>query len=75
MAKASEQKQESEEPATTGTHRHVGLHPDTLANGRSVGPGEFVDLTAEEIEDPHNAALIEAGVLLDTAAAEEGGSA
>lgn len=40
-----------------------GGHPQDLASGRMVEPGETVDLTEEEIEDPHNKALIESGLL------------
>lgn len=46
------------------THRFVGDHPDVLADGRPVAPGEFVELTDEDMQDPHNADKIEQGLFL-----------
>jgi hypothetical protein len=37
----------------------------TLADGRSLVPGETVDLTADESKDLHNKRLIEEGHLLE----------
>lgn len=45
-------------------YKWVGLHPQDLASGRMLAPGERVKLTDEEATDPHNAALIEDGTLL-----------
>lgn len=42
--------------------RYVGSTADTLANGRPVGPGEFVNLSEQEESD--NQALVEDGRLL-----------
>lgn len=42
-----------------------GLHPQDLASGRLLEPGETVELTDEEARDPHNKALIDSGVLFD----------
>ncbi len=44
----------------TYTSRTAG----TLANGRPVGHGDTVKLSAEEAKDPHNAAMIESEVLV-----------
>ena len=47
-------------------YKHLGEHADELANGRPVGPGEILSLTAEEEKDPHNESLIERGILVST---------
>lgn len=47
-------------------YRFVGMHADTLASGQPIEPGEFVNITDEEIEDPHNAALVHDGLLIGT---------
>lgn len=39
-------------------------HVIDLADGRTAGPGEFVKLTAEDLKEPHNKALIDEGHLL-----------
>lgn len=46
-------------------YRFVGDHADSLANGRPVAPGEYVKLSKEEINDHHNAQLIEDGKLIE----------
>ena len=52
--------------------RSVSSHVEDLASGRTLAPGEFVDLTKEEQKDPHNARLLEEGILISTDATEEG---
>lgn len=47
-----------------------GLHPQDLASGRMLEPGEVVDLTDEEVQDPHNALLIEQEILFSIEEAE-----
>lgn len=47
-------------------YRFVGQHLDDLADGRTLEPGLFYDLTADEVADPHNAARITDGVLIET---------
>lgn len=47
-------------------YRFVGNHADQLADGRPVAPGEFVNLSDEEMEDPHNAMLATDGHLIGT---------
>lgn len=39
-------------------------HIVDLADGRTAGPGDFVELTEEQVKDPHNVSLIEEGRLL-----------
>lgn len=47
------------------TFRWVGSsHPQSLASGRMLAPGETVELSAEEARDPQNAVLIEEGGLI-----------
>lgn len=47
-------------------YKLVGLnHPQDLANGRMLAPGEVVKLSAVEEKEPHNAALIEEGILVE----------
>jgi hypothetical protein len=43
----------------------VGSHADTLGNGRPIGPGEEIDATDVDLDDPYNQALIENGILAD----------
>ena len=43
------------------SHIVTAAHPITLDSGRMVGPGEEVKQLKEK--DPHNAALIEGGLL------------
>lgn len=49
---------------TAASYRFVGDHPDVLANGRPVEPGEFVNLTDEDVRDPYNETLIHDGRLI-----------
>lgn len=56
-------------------YRYDGAVPDTLGNGRPLAPGDVVTLEAVQdladgetpsglgVDDPHNARLIESGVL------------
>lgn len=55
---------------TTLQYRFVGDHAEVLANGRPVEPGEFVDLTEDELRDPFYEDLIHNGNLIGT---DEGG--
>jgi hypothetical protein len=50
-----------------GRYRFVGDHADTLASGSPVGPGDFVELTDEESDEPHNKMLIDDSKLIDAA--------
>jgi pyruvate/2-oxoglutarate dehydrogenase complex dihydrolipoamide acyltransferase (E2) component len=40
-------------------YRYMGSHADMLNSGRPIEPGEFVELTEEELKEPHNAMLLE----------------
>lgn len=54
--------------ATDYTHRYVGNHPQEFVFGESslmLGPGDFVTLDAEALEDPVYKEMVETGVLLD----------
>jgi hypothetical protein len=46
------------------THRFVGQHPEDLANGRVLAPGEAVKLTDQDTQDDHNKRLIDEGRLI-----------
>lgn len=46
--------------------RHAGAHPEDLADGRMVAPGEAVFLTDEEAAEPFNQAKIADGVFIPT---------
>jgi hypothetical protein len=43
----------------------VGSHAQEITGGRVLAPGEYVDLSKEEQEDQHNAALIEGGGFIE----------
>lgn len=44
------------------THNHT--HPETLASGADLAPGESISLTKEEAELPANKRLIDEGIVL-----------
>lgn len=44
--------------------RSVSSHVEDLADGRTVPPGEFIELTDDELQDPHNLRLLQEGVLM-----------
>ena len=46
----------------------VGDHPEDLADGQMLAPGETAKLSKEDEEDPHNLRLIEEGKLIDVEA-------
>lgn len=50
----------------TKQYRFVGEHADNLASGRPIEPGEFVDLTDDDVRDPFNEAMIADGLLIGT---------
>lgn len=56
-------------------HRNISSHVEDLHDGRVVEPGGFAELTVEEEKEPHNARLIEEGLLIPApeAKAQEGG--
>lgn len=41
-------------------------HPEDLADGRVIGVGETVELSDEDLSDPHNQRLLEEGLLIST---------
>ena len=53
--------------------KNVGLHPEDLDDGRVVGVGETVNLTKEQLENPHNSRLVDEGILLSTDDKKTGG--
>lgn len=55
----------------TTRYRFVGQHVDDLHDGRVLEPGAFVNLTAADLEQPHNARLVEEGLLVDADKKEE----
>jgi hypothetical protein len=43
---------------------YVGTHSGVLASGQPVAPTELIDAKRIDTDDPHDAALIEDGVLV-----------
>jgi hypothetical protein len=60
---------------TASKYRYVGRHIDDLADGRTVEPGQTVALDEAAVADPHNARLIDEGLLVDTNPAKKEESA
>ena len=52
-------------------YKFVGEHPEDLASGQLLEPGESVNLTNEEADDPHNQALMADGKLIGTGDASD----
>jgi hypothetical protein len=52
-------------------YKMVGDHPEDLADGRVLGPGEEADLDKDAVGDPHNQRLIEEGLLIEAESGEE----
>lgn len=52
---------------TKPSYRYVGTHVDDLHDGRTLQPGGFYSLSPDEAAHPHNARLIDEGLLVDTA--------
>lgn len=46
------------------SYRFIGSHADQLSSGRPITPGEFLELTDEELREPHNEQLAADGLLL-----------
>jgi len=64
----NDKKEAAVDPAANATHRYIGTHAQELVKGESsyfVGAGDFVTLSAEDLEDPVTAELVESGLLLD----------
>jgi hypothetical protein len=40
-------------------------HPENLASGRVVAPGEVFERSALDMDDPHDTRLVEEGVIID----------
>lgn len=47
-------------------YRFVGRHIDDLADGRTLEPGGFYHLNADQAALPHNKQRIDAGLLIPT---------
>jgi hypothetical protein len=52
--------------ASASEYKCISDHAEDLSGGQIVAPGESVKLTKEEVEDPHNARLIEESKLIPT---------
>lgn len=52
-------------------YRNVGAHVEDLASGATVGVGETVDLTKEDLKESHNQRLVDEGVLISTESKEK----
>lgn len=50
----------------TYEYKNVGAHAEDLEGGRVVGVGEMVELTKEQLRDPHNERLVAEGILIPT---------
>jgi pyruvate/2-oxoglutarate dehydrogenase complex dihydrolipoamide acyltransferase (E2) component len=46
-------------------YRNVGNHAEDLADGRMVGPGEYVEIDDEQLKEGRNADLIDTGVFIE----------
>jgi len=53
-------------PEPTTQWRYVGNHAQDGAGGAMFGPGDFVDLTQAQVDDPFNKRLIDEGLLIPT---------
>lgn len=42
-----------------------GWHPESLASGRTVVPGELFDRSALNLDDPHDARLVDEGIIIE----------
>jgi pyruvate/2-oxoglutarate dehydrogenase complex dihydrolipoamide acyltransferase (E2) component len=47
-------------------YKWVGNHPQDLADGRWLAPGDTTELSDEDLSDPHNDALLKLGALIPT---------
>lgn len=45
--------------------RYVGTHAGSLASGRPLAPGDFVEVSTEDLADPYNKAMVDEGILID----------
>jgi hypothetical protein len=52
--------------------RCVSAHPEDLASGRSVAPGERFHLSADDQKEPANKRLIDEGLILISTKKERG---
>lgn len=50
--------------AKKGEYRYVGDHADQLGSGRPVEPGEFIELTEEDLRDATNESLAHDGKII-----------
>jgi hypothetical protein len=55
-----------------GGYRCVSTHPEDLASGRFVAPGDQVPQGAIDPKNPHDARLIDEGLLIEIPAAKRG---
>lgn len=60
--------------ANEPNYKWIGMHPQDLTGGRMLGMGDPAYLSTEDMDDPHNKALIDEGLLIPlTADKEKGG--
>lgn len=60
-------------PSSTTKYRYVGEHAVNFSVGDNVvpvGPGEFINLSDKDMDDPYNKVYLDVGKLIN---AEEGG--
>lgn len=51
-------------------YKWVGNHPQDLASGQVLAPGETAELSDDDVRLPHNASLIDEGGLIPVEAAQ-----
>jgi hypothetical protein len=54
-----------EKQKSSTKYRYVGDHAEILDSGAPVGPGEYVELSGDQLEEPVTKALIDGGKLID----------
>lgn len=52
-------------------YKWVGDHPQDLASGLVLAPGETVELSDDDVHDPHNDGLIQNGGLIKVPSSEK----
>jgi len=52
-------------PGGPTRYRYIGYHATILESGQPLGPGDYVDMTADDLSKGINATLFEDGKLID----------
>lgn len=59
---------------TDSKYLFVGDHPEVLASGQPIAPGESVPAGALDLDDAHDKRLLDEELFIDTQAARKGQS-